>query len=96
MCERPCVCVARAGASGSLGSEPLLPAALRQPSEGTEPVRSAPGGQRPVTAGSSRRLCGGSEEARAWDGRGSGAAGNAEAEAAGARRGPVSPSLRGL
>lgn len=95
-CERHCVCVARAGATGSLGSEPLLPAASRQPSEGTQPVRSAPGGQRPVTPGSSRCLCGGSQEARAWDGRGCGAAGSAEAEAAGGAPRTALPEPKGL
>ena len=43
-CERRCVCVARAGARASPGPEPS-----RQPPEETQPVRSAPGGQRPVT-----------------------------------------------
>lgn len=62
--------------------EPILPAASRQPPEGTLPVRSAPEGQRPVTLSSPRRLCGGSAEARAWDEEGCRAVGSAEAEAA--------------
>lgn len=80
-CERRCVCVARAGSCASLGSE-LSP----QPPEGTHSVRSAPGGQRPVTP-----ALGAAFVARA---RESERAGLREAAARRGARGTVSPSLR--